>query len=144
MEGTNRQVAKDAKKEKRGEPSEELDRLAYAVIGAAIEVHRVLGPGFLESVYEEALCVELQLRGIHFKSQPVVAVNYKGQQVGEGRLDLLVGGALIVELKAVDALASIHSAQVISYLKMTGHQLGLLINFNVPILREGIKRIVLS
>lgn len=107
-------------------------------------MHRVLGPGFLESVYEEALCVELQLRGIPFKRQPVVAVNYKGQLVGEGRLDFLVGDALIVELKAVDALASIHSAQVISYLKMTAHQLGLLINFNVPILKEGIKRIILS
>jgi len=140
MEGTNRQDAKDAKQE----PSEDLDRLVYAVIGAAIEVHRLLGPGFLESVYEEALCVELQLQGIPFKRQLVVAVNYKGQLVGEGRLDLLVNDALIVELKSVNALSTLHSAQVISYLKMTKHQLGLLINFNVPILKEGIKRIILS
>jgi len=137
----NRQGAKDAKMR---EPSAELDRLAHAVIGAAIEVHRLLGPGFLESVYEEALCVELQLRGIPFTRQPIVSVDYKNHIVGEGRLDLLVGDVLIVELKAVDALAPIHTAQVISYLKTTGHQLGLLINFNVPVLRGGIKRIILS
>lgn len=126
------------------EPSAELDRLAHAVIGAAIEVHRVLGPGFLESVYEEALCVELKLSGIPYERQAVVAVDYKGHAVGESRLDLLIGGALIVELKAVDALAPIHSAQLISYLKATGRPLGLLINFNVPTLKEGIRRIVLS
>lgn len=145
MEGTNRQDAEDAKKQgQRGEPSEELDRLAYAVIGAAIEVHRGLGPGFLESVYQGALCVELRLRTIPFRSQTVVSVNYKGQTVGEGRLDLLVGNALIVELKAVETLAPIHSAQLLSYLKMTGHPLGLLINFNVPILKDGIRRIIRS
>ena len=138
---TNRQGAKDAKRE---EPSEELDRLAYAVIGAVIEVHRVLGPGFLESVYEEALRMELWMQGIPFKSQQVVAVEYKGHMVGEGRLDLLVGDGLIVELKAIETLAPIHSAQLLSYLKMTGYSLGLLINFNVPTLKEGIKRIVLS
>ena len=137
----NRQDAKDAK---RGEPSEEVDRLAYAVIGAAIEVHQVLGPGFLESVYQEALEIELQLRRISFVSQAMVAVNYKGAKVGEGKLDFLVGKSLIVELKAVENLAPIHTAQVLSYLKMTGHQLGLLINFNVPILKQGIKRIILS
>ncbi len=137
---TNRQDAKDAK---RREPSEEVDKLAYAVIGAAIEVHRVLGAGFLESVYQEALCLELQLQRIPFIPQASVAVNYKGASVGEGKLDFLVGNSLIVELKAVENLAPIHSAQVLSYLKMTGHQLGLLINFNVPILKQGIKRIVL-
>ncbi len=137
----NRQGAKIAE---RREPDRELDRLAHAVIGAAIEVHRLLGPGFLESVYEEAMCIELQLRGISFTRQPVVAVDYKGHPVGEGRLDLLVGGKLVVELKAVDALASIHTAQMVSYLKVTGHQLGLLINFNVPLLKDGIKRVILS
>jgi len=128
----------------RREPGEELDRLAHAVIGAAIEVHRVLGPGFLESVYEQALCIELQLRKIPFKRQVVVAVNYKGHTIGESRLDLLVGDVLIVELKTVDALAPIHSAQVLSYLKMTGHHLGLLINFNTPVLKDGIHRIISS
>ncbi len=134
----------DAKSAKMNELREDIEDLAYAVIGAAIEVHRLLGPGFLESVYEGALCVELQQRRIPFVRQPVVAVTYKGQRVGEGRIDLLVGNALIVELKAVEKLTPIHSAQVISYLKMTNQKLGLLINFNVPILKEGIKRIILS
>ncbi len=143
---TNRQAAKDTKEENRGrgEPSEEVDKLAYAVIGAAIEVHRVLGAGFLESVYQEALDIELQLRKIPFVSQKIVAVNYKGSKVGEGKLDFLVGSNLVVELKAVENLAPIHTAQVLSYLKMTSYPLGLLINFNVPILKQGIKRIILS
>jgi GxxExxY protein len=137
----NRQDAKDAK---RDEPSEELDQLAHAVIGAAIEVHRILGPGFLESVYEDALCVELELRGIPFANQKEIKLYYKGHDVGKDRLDVLVAEKLIVELKAVEALAPIHSAQVISYLKATGLHLGLLINFNVPVLKNGIKRVVLS
>ncbi len=126
------------------EPSPEVDGLAHEVIGAAIEVHRLLGPGYLESVYEEALCVQLRLRGIPFARQSPVAVDYKGETVGESRLDLVVGNCLIVELKAVDALAPIHSAQLISYLKATGQKLGLLINFNVPALKNGIKRMLLS
>ena len=123
------------------EPDVELDRLAHEVIGAAIEVHRILGPGFLESVYHEAFCVELELRGIPFQKEVPVAVPYKGVQIGEGWLDLLVGGKLIVELKAVDELAPIHTAQVISYLKATGLQLALLINFITRVLKNGIKRI---
>lgn len=126
------------------EPSEAVDRLATSVIGAAIEVHRHLGPGYLESVYEEALGIELTLREISFDRQKPVAVLYKGHSVGEGRLDLLVENLLIVELKAVEALAEIHKAQVISYLKATDLQLGLLINFNVPVLKQGIKRVVLT
>jgi GxxExxY protein len=126
------------------EPSPELDGLAKSVIDAAIEVHRQLGPGFLESVYEEALAVELTVREILFERQKSVAVSYKGRVVGDGRIDLLVGGELLVELKAAEALAPIHKAQVISYLKATGLQLGLLINFNVPVLRSGIQRVVLS
>lgn len=137
----NRQDAKIAKTR---EPSEELDRLAHAVIGAAIEVHRVLGPGYLESVYEEAMCVELRSRGIPFARQPSFAVAYKNNPIGKSMLDLLVGGVLVVELKAVERLMPIHSAQVISYLKATGHHLGLLINFNVRILKDGIRRIILS
>lgn len=124
--------------------SDEVEPLAYAVIGAAIEVHRVLGPGFLEAVYGQALAVEFRLRGIPFEPQKTVFIHYKGSPVGEGRIDFLVGDVLIVELKAVESLTAIHSAQVISYLKTTGHQLGLLINFNVPILKEGIRRIILS
>jgi GxxExxY protein len=126
------------------EPSEALDALAHSVIGAALEVHRVLGPGFLECVYEEALCVELGLRDIPLVSQHPVRVNYKGTRVGEGRLDLLVADALIVELKAVETLLPVHSAQLHSYLKATGYRLGLLINFNVPLLRDGIKLVILK
>lgn len=126
------------------EPTAELDRLTHEVIGAAIEVHRVLGPGFLESVYEEALCVELASRRIPFARQVPTAVRYKNHQVGDHRLDLLVSGQLVVELKTVEDFAPIHTAQVISYLKATGHRLGLLINFNEPVLKNGIKRIVLS
>ncbi len=120
------------------------DRLAQEVIGAAIEVHRALGPGFLETVYEQAMSVELDLRGVHSDRQVPVAVKYKGHSIGESRLDLLVGGTLIVELKALDQLAPIHTAQVMSYLKATSHQLGLLLNFNVVRLKDGVKRIVLS
>lgn len=126
------------------EPSPELDGLAKAVIDAAIEVHRHLGPGFLEGVYEEALVVELAMRQIPFERQRPIAVNYKTHAVGEGRVDLLVAGELLVELKAVEMLAPIHKAQVISYMKATGLQLALLINFNVPVLRSGIQRVVLT
>jgi GxxExxY protein len=136
----NRQGAKDAN----GEPREKADDLARSVIGAAIEVHRNLGPGFLESVYEEAMVVELGLRALPFERQRPVPVRYKGRDVGEGRIDLVVDKELIVELKAVDALAPIHTAQVLSYLKAMRLPLGLLINFNVPILRSGIRRVVRS
>ena len=129
---------------KRQEPDAELDGLARQVIGAAIEVHRHLGPGLLEEVYEEALCMEFDLRKIPFMRQERVGISYKGRPVGKGKLDLLVGGRLIVELKSVEKLAPIHSAQIISYLRMTRRMLGLLINFNVPVLKEGIKRVVLS
>jgi GxxExxY protein len=126
------------------EPDEETNRLSHEVIGAALEVHKLLGPGFLEEVYEQALSVELELRGIPHLWQAPVAVQYKSHPVGEGRLDILVGSRLIVELKAVENLLPIHSAQLLSYLKATGLSLGLLINFNVSVLRSGIKRIVLS
>jgi GxxExxY protein len=128
----------------RREPGERIDGWAHAVIGAALEVHQLLGPGYLESVYEEALSVELELRGISYERQKTIAVDYKGRAVGEGRLDLLVGGCLVVELKAVEAIAPIHVAQVISYLKATELPLGLLINFNVPLLKNGIQRVILS
>ena len=141
--GLNRQDAKDARIIF-GEPAKRLDELAQAVIGAAIEVHRVLGPGYLESVYEEALVVELGLRKIPFERQKKIQLSYKDQAVGESRLDLLIANALVVELKAVDALAPIHTAQVISYLKVLDGGLGLLINFNVLILKNGIKRVIFS
>ena len=126
------------------EPEAVADELAHAVIGAAIEVHRHLGPGFLEDVYEEALCVELRLRQVVFERQKPIKVEYKGQYVGEGRLDLLVGDRLVVELKAAKAVAPIDHAKVLSYLKATGRQLALLINFHVPVLKDGIQRVVRS
>jgi GxxExxY protein len=114
------------------------------VIAAAIEVHKALGPGFAESVYEEALAVELRRRSIPFERQVPVRVTYKGFCVGEGRVDVLVGGALILELKSVETFSPIHVAQLTSYLRAFGHPLGLLITFNVRLLRDGIRRVVLS
>jgi GxxExxY protein len=123
---------------------EERDPLTGAVIAAAIEVHRILGPGLLESIYQRALCHEMMLRNMSFESQKPVAVNYKGIDLGEDlRLDIIVPGRLVVELKAVEKLLPIHEAQLMTYLKLTGLHTGLLINFNVCLLKDGIKRIVL-
>jgi GxxExxY protein len=124
------------------EPDRETDELARAVIGAAIEVHRQFGPGLDEALYHAALCIELKLRGIPFASEVVINVNYKGEKIGVWRSDLIVGGKLLVELKAVETLSSLHKAQVLTYLKLTGLKLGLLINFNVEILKDGLKRII--
>lgn len=119
------------------------ERAANAVIGAAIEVHRMLGPGYMETVYEEAMTVEMELRGIPFRKQVVFAMEYKGHPVGEGRVDFVVDGCLIVELKTVDTLSAIHVAQALSYLKANRLHLALLINFNVPMLAGGVKRVIL-
>jgi GxxExxY protein len=121
-----------------------INRITGAVISAAIEVHKTLGPGFLESIYEEALCVELSLRGVKFTRQAPISVDYKGRKIGESRTDLPVEDAVVVELKAVDALAPIHTAQMISYLKATGCRIGLLINFNVRRLSQGVRRVILD
>ncbi len=128
----------------RTEPEESIDRIARATLAAAVEVHKQLGPGYLESVYEEALAIELALQKIPFVRQIPVPVQYKDHLVGQGRLDFLVNDELVVELKAVEALLPIHKAQVPSYLKATQHRLGLLINFNVPVLMRGVQRIILS
>jgi GxxExxY protein len=149
----NRQERHDAKDLKmeilqpnssRKEPSKEVDDLAHRVIGIALEVHRVLGPGYLENVYERAMRIEFESRRILFENQLKVQVSYKRQQVGQGRIDFLVENILPVEIKAVSALLPIHQAQLISYLKMTDLQLGLLINFNVPLLKHGIKRVIFN
>jgi GxxExxY protein len=126
------------------EPSEELNDLAHKVIGAAIEVHSIVGPGFVESAYERALAIELGLRGIPFERQVVSPLFYKGAVIAEHRLDLVVGAELIIELKSVDQLSAVHEAQLRSYLKATGRVLGLLINFNVAWLKNGIRRIIAS
>jgi GxxExxY protein len=117
--------------------------ITEVILGAAIEVHRHLGPGLLESIYEAVLAYELTLRGLAVERQKPVGVAYKELRFDEGfRLDLLVANAVIVELKCVDALLPIHEAQLLSYLKLTGCKVGLLINFKVPVLRQGIKRLV--
>lgn len=123
------------------EPLPALRRITNLIIGAAIDVHRALGPGFIESIYGKALALEMARRGIRFQPQPDFRVSFKGDVVGTFRLDFLVEGSVIVEIKAVDKLAPIHTAQAISYLKATGFRLALLINFNVPLLRDGIKRV---
>ena len=124
------------------EPDKEVDELARTVIGAAIDVHRELGPGYLESVYEEAMAQALSLNGVAFERQKSFKVSYKERTVGEGRIDFLVGGKLVVELKAIEKLLPIHKAQVISYLRGTSCSLALLINFNENLLRMGIQRVV--
>jgi GxxExxY protein len=121
---------------------EEDEAIARGVIGAAIEVHRVLGPGFLESIYERALMHELQLRRLPAARQHTLLVIYKELPIQEHRLDLLVGGRVIVEVKAVDSIAPIHEAQLLSYLKASSLRVGLIINFNVVMLRDGIRRLV--
>jgi GxxExxY protein len=113
------------------------------IIGAAIEVHRELGPGLLESSYEICLARELDLRGISFEFEKPLPLEYKGVRLDCGyRLDLLVAGAVIVEVKSVEKLAPIHDAQLLTYLKLTGVKVGLLINFNVVVLKAGLKRLV--
>ena len=120
-----------------------MRELTQEIIGSAIEVHKALGPGLLESAYEECLCHELTLRSIPFERQVSLPIEYKGVKLDCGyRLDLLVAKVVVVELKAVERIEAIHEAQLLTYLKLGGWTVGLLINFNVPILKNGIKRIV--
>ena len=122
----------------------EFDEPSYKVIGCAIEVHRHLGPGLLESVYEQCLARELSLAKIPFRRQVHLPVEYKGVKIDCGyRMDLVVDESLVVELKSVSELLGIHEAQVLTYLKLSGLRVGLLINFNVEVLKEGIRRFVL-
>jgi len=122
-----------------------VNEVTQTVIGAGIEVHRALGPGLLESAYEECLCRELDLRKIQFDRQRHLPVNYKRIRLDCGdRLDLLVAGTVVVEIKAVDRLLPIHQAQLLTYLRLGGWKVGLLMNFNVAALKQGIKRVVLG
>jgi len=119
------------------------DSLTAQIIGAAIEVHRQLGPGLLESAYLSCLCRELEIRDVPFTSQVPLEVTYKGVKLNCGyRLDLLVANSVIVELKTVDRVAPVAYAQLLTYLRLTGLRLGLLINFNTTVLRNGLKRVV--
>lgn len=121
-----------------------LEELTSLIIGAAIEVHRALGPGLLEAVYQVCLARELALRHLRFEVQKNLPVFYKGEKLDAGyRIDLIVENAVIVELKAVEQLLPVHQAQLLTYMKLTGCSVGLLLNFNVPILKDGIVRLVL-
>ena len=118
--------------------------LTGRIIGAAIAVHRELGPGKLESVYERALAIELRAQRMAFRTQVPIPMLYRGESVGDFFADLIVDHKVLVELKAVDALRSVHRAQVLSYLRATGLELGLLINFNVRVLKDGVRRLIHS
>ena len=122
---------------------EQLNRISGIILDSAIEVHRNLGPGLLESVYEVCLCKELQLRNLKYLRQVPLPVNYKGSLLdAEYKIDILVGNEIIVELKAVEVLLPVHEAQLLTYLKLADKKLGLLINFNVPKLVDGFKRMI--
>ena len=117
--------------------------LSHEVIGAAIEVHRVLGPGLLEFIYEEALVIELEDRGLDVVRQAEVEVSYKDRRLeNKLRLDVLVNGILILEIKAIEHILPVHEAQLLSYLRLSHKKLGLLINFNTVVLRNSIRRVV--
>lgn len=121
-----------------------LNELTHEIVGAAIEVHRYLGPGLLESAYQECLCHELRLRGVDFRRELNLPLNYKGIKLDCGyRVDVLVADLVLVELKAIQILTAVHEAQLLTYLRLGGWKVGLLINFNVPVLKDGIRRRIL-
>jgi GxxExxY protein len=123
----------------------EVEKLAQIVVDAAFKLHSTLGPGLLEGVYEALLSHELRLRGLKVEKQVLLPLTYEGMTLDAGlRLDLLVEDRLVVELKAVEALLKVHQAQLKTYLKLSGHPLGLLINFNVPLIKDGIERVILT
>ncbi len=122
-----------------------LNNLTGEIIGAAIEVHKQLGPGLLESAYKECLCKELSLRGIFFEREKPIRLEYKGIELECGyRIDILVANSVVIEIKSIEAIAPVHEAQLITYLRLGGWKIGLLINFNVAVLKQGIRRRVLD
>ncbi len=121
---------------------DDINSVAVATIGAALAVHRQLGPGFLESIYSKALCIELAARGLPFEKEKSIDVVYRGVPIRGQRIDLIVGRQVVVEVKAVSAIEPIHVAQLVSYLRTTELRLGLLINFHERLLKDGIRRIV--
>ena len=126
-----------------GTEIEELSGLTSRIIGAAIEVHKVLGPGLLESIYEAAMCIELQDRSIGYTQQVRIPAYYKGCPLGKYEVDLIVEDLVVVEIKSVSHLTAVFEAQVLTYLRLTGKRIGLLINFNSRLLKDGVKRIAL-
>jgi GxxExxY protein len=132
-------------REGRQEPTAEAERLALITVDSALKVHRTLGPGLLESAYEHCLAHELTMRGIPVSRQVVLPVTYEGATLDAGyRLDLVVDRSIIVEIKATDALSRVHEAQLLTYLRLSGLRLGFLMNFNVELFKQGLKRLVLS
>lgn len=121
----------------------DVNQITEKIIGCAIEVHRHLGPGILEVFYESALCIELEAAGLKFARQATVPVVYKGHQLGDQRIDIVVEDAVIVEIKSVERMDPLFDAQILTYMRITGKGLGLLINFNSRLLKDGIKRFIL-
>ena len=121
----------------------ELDKITERIIGCGIEVHRELGAGLLESVYESALCVELTTHGLRYERQKALPVRYKGSKIGDFRIDSLVENSIVVELKSVDRFDPVFEAQILSYMRLGKYKLGLLMNFNSKLLKDGIKRFVI-
>ena len=121
----------------------EFDTLSQPIIGCAIEVHRYLGPGLLESIYESALCIELRAAGLQFQRQVSLPLWYIGELLGEHRPDLIVGEQVVVEVKSIERLAPVHTAQMLTYLRVAQLRLGLILNFNGEVLHSGIKRVLL-
>lgn len=121
----------------------QLNELTNKIIGCAIKVHKQLGPGLLESIYEKALCIELELARLAFEVQKELKVKYRGKPIGEYRMDLVVEKSVVLELKCVENLNPVFNAQLLSYTKLGGYKLGLLINFNKKLLKDGIKRFIL-
>ena len=120
-----------------------IDTITSRIIGAAIDVHRVLGPGLLEPLYEQALCIELDERGVNYARQVPIPAYYKGHLLGHYRVDLVVEDLVLVEVKSVVAVAPVFEAQLLTYLRLTGKRVGLLVNFHSQLLRDGIKRLIL-
>jgi GxxExxY protein len=130
-------------RQKQKEQTMDINQLSSRIIGAAIEVHKALGPGLLESAYEKCLCHELKLRGLSFENQKPLPLVFKGEKLDCGyQLDIVVENTIILELKSCGKIEPIHKAQLLTYLKLSGLKLGLLLNFNVPIMRDGIVRMV--
>ena len=122
---------------------DDINQITDKIIGCAIEVHKTLGPGLLEATYEEALCIEFTDAGMKFQRQMPFPIMYKGRNLGQYRLDLLVDEQVIVEIKSVERFDSVFEAQILTYLRVTGKRIGLLINFNSRLLRDGVKRFAL-
>jgi GxxExxY protein len=121
----------------------ELNKITEKIIGCGIEVHRELGAGLLESIYESALCIELKNHGLKYERQKTIPVEYKGCKIGEFRIDLLVENSVVVELKSVERFDPVFEAQILSYMKLGNYKIGLLMNFNSRLLKDGIKRYII-